>query len=492
MANPEKIPFVKLSEVPNAKLRRQEKILTIQKYRGESNDQLRHLILNEDRIDLLIELVGFDYHVFHEALIEFQKDHPFTIQLGPRGWGKTLVATILKDAHEVIKNRNIRILLTSETATQAKNMLSAIKAVLTHDRVTEIFGDLKGDTWNETEINIAGRTITAKEKTISIAGADGAVTSGHYDLIEADDLVTFKNTRTEGQRDKIKGWFRTTLLPTIADTDGTCFRVKGTRYHPDDLYGWLIKESALFKAQVIPAENPETGESNYPEKFSKEWLLMWRKELTPIIFDSQYNQDPSGMTGDIFQEHRIRWIKREDIPEPLYTFMGVDLAIGQKDIHDKFAIVVIGICPQYSRHVYVLDFFTDRLSLNRQNAEIYRLSERYKPLYVGIESNHFQAAKIQTLKNHRLYKKIPAMPLQTKEDKITRAQRLSVRFEHGEMYFLDHLKESELVYQLTSFPDGRYKDLFDALDFAIRIVASRRRKKKKRKKEPGIIGLRHF
>lgn len=463
---------------------RQARLKSIREIQTASNHEVRRLVIEEDRVDVLAELVGLWNHSFHDAIGDFQRANPQTIQLGPRGWGKSVRGTILEVAHRIIKNRNARCLVVSSASERAQDLLTAIKQILEHERVVEVFGQFKSDKkWAEMSIFVRGRTTLHKEPTVSIAGVDSSVTSGHFDLIVADDLVTFKNSRTQVQRDKVKSWFQITLVPCIID-ETTDFYVLGTRYHPDDLYGELI-ENPMFEAQIIPALNLE-GETNYLERFTTEFLGKLKTTMGQVAWESQMMQDPSSLQGSVFSANFFRHVG-EHPTEHFYTFTGVDLAIGRESHHDQFAWVTVGVSATERRKIFVLDYYTSRKSLAEQDNEIYQNWLKFRPLITGIESNHFQAAKCQRLREHPQYRVINSVPIQTSKDKDTRAQLLSIRFERGEIVFMKALKGSELEAQLLGFPNHRFKDLFDALDMAVRIVNFRRGKKRSRKKEPGLI-----
>jgi predicted phage terminase large subunit-like protein len=464
--------------------RRKAKLQLLRDVKTASDRELRRLIIEEDRVDVLAEMVGLWNHSFHDAIGDFQDAHTQTIQLGPRGWGKSVRGTELKVAHSIIKNRDIRALVVSSSADRAHDFLTAIKQILEHRRVVEVFGEFRSDKkWAETSISVSGRTTLHKEPTVSTSGIGSSVTSGHFDLIIADDLVTFKNSRTQVLRDGVKSWFRITLVPCIVD-ETTEFHILGTRYHPDDLYGELLK-NPMFEVQIVPALTMD-GETNYPERFSTEFLKKWKITMGQVAWESQMMQDPSSLQGSVFHAGFFRHVD-EHPAEHFYTFTGIDLAIGRESHHDQFAWVTVGVSATERRKIYVLDYYTSRKSLAEQDEEIYANWVKFRPLITGIESNHFQAAKCQRLREHPKYNVVNAVPIQTSKDKDTRAQLLSIRFERGEIVFMKALKGSELEAQLLGFPNHRFKDLFDALDMAVRIVNFRRGKKRTRKREPGLI-----
>jgi predicted phage terminase large subunit-like protein len=318
-----------------------------------------------------------------------------------------------------------------------------------------------------------------------ITGVDSSITSAHFDHILADDLVTLKNSRTEGTRHKVYQWFYTTLMPCITDAR-TRFRVLGTRYHPDDLYNHLMTKDPKFRntAQIIPALKPNNDESNLGAKWTTEELHELRESMGFPFFNSQMNQNASGIQGYIFDDRFFRYV--EEFPKKLVLFSGVDLAVGRKKEHAKFAIVTIGVCPK-TFNIYLFKYYSNKLSLKQQDEQIIQVVDDLDPIAVGIESNAFQASKVQSLKGNRRTSHIPAIPIHTEEDKILRAQRLAVRFERGEIFFHKSEKGGAFEAQLLEFPNGKYKDLVDALDIAVRTALRRRKRKKSNRKEPGLI-----
>jgi predicted phage terminase large subunit-like protein len=470
---------------PATQREKAEAVKSFQRMRCMRNDLVRNSVLREGRFDLLMYELGYRVNAVHELLIEHQQEHGKTLQLAPRGCGKTTVGTVGSALVEILKDPNVRILFASDIVSHAQDFLDELKCCLTHPRLVEIFGEQKGEVWNEDEITVAGRTLPHKEKTVMTTGVDSSITSAHFDIIYCDDLVTLKNSRTEGVRSKGKQWFYMTLMPCVTDAT-TKIRILGTKYHPDDLYSHFLKNDPYFKdsAQIIPALRPDNDETNLPDSWTTEDLHKMRESMTRVYFNAQMNQDASGIQGYIFDDAHFRYV--ENFPKNLVVFTGVDLAIGKKKEHAKFAIVTIGI-DRKTFNIYVLGYHTAKLTLKQQDEQIARHYGIYNPIAVGIESNGFQASKVQALKSEKQTSHIPAIPIPTDSDKITRAQKVAVRFERKEIYFHNSEKGGVLEEQLLFFPNGKYKDLVDALDIAIRTALRKKKKNKKRTNEPGLI-----
>jgi len=456
------------------------------------HEWLRRQILVHDRIDILaVAILGYEVLPFHMSMLKYQFHHPESLQLAFRGAGKSTACTITKSIHLLLKDPNLRILIASKTSQNAEGFLKEIKAHFEgNELLAEVFGTYydprKVGKWDNREIEVVPRTSRAKEASITCVGVDGTVVGKHYDVVLSDDLVDEDNARTKYMRDKTRTWYYQTLLPTLEPPDENVphrgeHHHQGTRYHYDDLYGHLIDNELKEHHQIIPALDSE-GRSPWPKKYPPQWFNKRRKRAGLIIFNAQYQCDTEAMKGEVFQYDDCQYIEDKDIPDDLRIFMGVDLAISQKDAADHFAIVVIGMDAAKNR--YVLDFFEGQLRFSAQTAKIIKFYNKYDPIRAAIEINGYQDAQYQTLKDDN-DKDIRLKPVNQDKDKTTRAWKLSPIFEDGRMFFKKGGNMHLMVEQLVLFPNFRYKDLFDALDLAVH--ASKLKERKKRRREPGVI-----
>lgn len=467
--------------------------------RQMGNEWIRRQVLDLNRIDILAGAVmGLDVMPFHLAMMRWQFLHTESLQLVFRGAGKSTCCTIAKAIHLLLKNPNLRILIASKTAQNAEGFLREIKNHFeSNELLAEVFGAYydprKVAKWDNKEIEVLPRTIPNKEASITCVGADGTIVSKHYDVILSDDLVDEENSRTKHQRDKLRTWYYQTLDPTLEPPDpavphrGEHHR-QGTRYHFADLWGHLEANELKEHTQVIPALDA-SGCSPWPERFPPAWFAQKLRKSGLIIFNAQYQCDTEAMKGEIFQYDDCQQLCEDDWPrkDALRIFMGVDLAISQDEKADKFAIVVIGITVDRSGY-YVLDYYEEQLRFKAQTAKIIEYIRRWDPIRVGIETNQYQEAQYQNLKDEeREDEDVPILPLRaikTIKDKITRAWKLSALFEDKRVYF--RKSQSQLVEHMVLFPNHRYKDLFDAFDLAV-AASKMRRRRRKRETEPGVI-----
>lgn len=165
--------------------------------------------------------------------------------LMPRGHLKSSIITVGWGLQQVLKDPNIRVLITNAVWDKARAFLNQISGYLTdRSALPQIFGAFQTPNmrWTRDEIEIAQKTSrTIKEPTISTAGLEKSLTGYHYDLIIHDDLVDKENVTTKEQIEKVKGFYRNSL--PLLDPGGRIV-VIGTRWVIGDLYQELIETTA--------------------------------------------------------------------------------------------------------------------------------------------------------------------------------------------------------------------------------------------------------
>lgn len=425
----------------------------------------------------------------HASIIHNVSDNQASMDLAPRGHGKSTIGDVDFCITKVLRNPDIRIMIGSKTQTQASAFLKEIRTHFEQNvNLIRIFGDWKksrDNVWNDKEFTVNRRTVIKKEATVSALGVSGAVVSKHFDIIIGDDLVGFENARTEAQRKVLKEWFYSSLYPTL-EPDGE-IHILGTRYSPMDLYEDLIK-SRNYKVNVQQAITVKDGQeySLWESKFSLEKLRSIREEAGLIIFNMQYQNNTELAKGKIFKykyfKHfeeydidydlnrvRVKVLDSQGVPYwiPVRIYMGADLAISEDETsnNDYFVLTVIGV--DKNKNVYVLDYLKERLTFNAQLNAILDYGKNKFPMVerIGVETVQYQKSLAQEIRRLSL---LPVVNIQTSKDKVTRAMRRSALFENGKVWFrigMDDLEECLLL-----FPEVDHDDLFDGLDFALTVA----------------------
>lgn len=431
----------------------------------------------------------------HENILNHVERVGVSLDLAPRGSGKSRIVTVGYAAWRALRDPNIRILIVSDTDDHAVRFLGTIKSALKHHPlVKQHFGDLTGDKWTDHQIEVKGRTRILTEATITAHGAySGAVTSGHYDIIICDDLVNFENARTEGGRQRMLEWFKQTLLPTLIP--GGELHVIGTRYHFLDLYQTMIDELG-YDCQIQQAIRCDDGgnehsiwESYMPLHDRQDpitgkvtdGLVTIKQNLGDVIFNLQYQNDAELMKkGSIFQYDWFRWYTMETREDgklwiirddkqaidvsTLLIFAGVDPSIGEGDQSDYFAVCVIGM-DRISHEIYVLDIYKGRLTYDGRARIVDAKYQQWSPRIMGIEDVAFQKEFVQRIRKTFPY--IRVKEVKTTKDKVSRAYGRSGLVQNGKVWVKKGM--SDLVEELCIMPEGAHDDQFDAFDFAIAV-----------------------
>lgn len=437
---------------------------------------------------LATQVLGLECRPFHRAMVRHQELHRENLNLAPRGYGKSTINTVLRSVYEILRNPDIRILIASNTATQAEVFLRGVKQRLTDPELVAIFGAQEGkEKWSDREIIVAGRTARFPEATVTTVGVAGPVASRHYDLILGDDMVVEKNARTEMQRETTKTWYMKTLYPTVVDERSRVF-LSGTRYHPMDLYGTLIREDPDVAVHIVLAIAKD-GTTPWPEKFTLERLEQLRQKFGTAVFNSQYQNDTEAMKGQIFRGDWFRYWERpplgkNGVPwEDCACWIGCDPAATKKDVlltatkadTDWWTFAVAyrqvleggGLGPDF----FFRYAWRGRVSKAAYVKELERAVARFRPRHVAVESVAAQEHLAQDLEA-----KMAVRRVERSTDKVSRAYGLQPFFENRQIVFpspevQDRCGGREvwlaLEEELLMFPSHDHDDLFDAVETAV-------------------------
>jgi predicted phage terminase large subunit-like protein len=166
------------------------------------------------------------------------------------------------------------------------------------------------------------------------------------------------------------------------------------------------------------------------------------------------------------------------LPDNLRLYQGVDLAISKKEAADYFAIVTIG--KDQFNNIYLIDVFSGKYSFLQQFNKIVDRATRYDPIRVFVEANAYQVAQSHLL---MALSDVRVKPIITVKDKVTRAWKISIKFENHQVFF-PKFGVQEFSDNLIAFPDVDHDDEFDAFDLA---VSGSSFKLKKPRPEFGVI-----
>ena len=458
----------------------------LEELRALRDNWVRRQVLENGRIDILAtEVLGYQVKPHHLLMLQHQekyRDSTGAMILAWRGSGKTKICTVTRIVFEILRDPNVRICLASRSSDNIRSVsIEARTHFDSNENLIRIFGDLVGNKWDEKEWTVKGRKPGINEPSVRVVGIESAVVSKHYDVMLLDDLVDEEWARTRTTRERVRTFYYKTLLPCL-EPDGVLW-VVGTRYHARDLYGHLQdNELAGDRTLIIPAlyeDSAGNPHSQWPEKFSTEYLVGLRERMGKVLFETQYQCDCKLMQGEIFSIDDIQFFKAGEEPDGLPRFIGIDLAISEKQAADFYAIVVIAY-DKDTHEIWVVDRLKIKTSFSRQRSYAIQFYDKHECIRGAMDTTAYQQALFREVKRER--PDLNIVPVTYDTDKVSRAWRLAALFEAGRVHIRQDF--SDLVDELVLFPKADHDDLFDAFDLA---VSAARRKRRKPREEPGLI-----
>lgn len=384
---------------------------------------------------------------FHHRLIEIveepRKDR-ISI-LAPRGHAKSTWLSIIYPIWKIVKDRDIKIIIVSDTGDQAEMFLRLIKDELeANERLIEDFGAFyrkpspgSPNVWKACDITVI-RSSRAKEPTIICGGTGKRIIGRRADLIIVDDPLNDDNTENEKQRRKTLRWFRKTLTPIVNPETGRIV-VIGTRKHPEDLHAELGR-SSRYSQYIFRAL--EKDRPLWKERWPRARLLREKEEIGSLVFAQEYQNEPVCEETTFF---RREWIERCYNYQAVFpgsyrgempVFTGWDLAVVSDREHaeehdsDYTVGVTIALGADGTRHL--IDLYRERgLTPGQVLAVIKDRARLFNPRLITIENNLFQCLYEQELINTTDLPVVGHTTGREKMDVFRGVPSLSVYFENG-------------------------------------------------------------
>jgi len=381
--------------------------------------------------------------------------------------------TISYTLQRILKNPDIRILITNALLDNSKGFLREIKSHFEkNEKLLALYGNHKNEDekWSETQIIVKKRQAFHKEPTIQVTSVDKSVVSQHYDLIIADDLVTRESISTKEQRSKLIKYYKDLL--DLLEPGGTLL-VIGTRWHYDDLYGWILNECTTKQhfEVMIKKVFDETGEPIFPQKFSKEYIKQLKDEKGSYEFNAQYNNDPVSEEEADFKRDTFKWFFLHNINmHEGMIYITIDPAVS-KDENADYTGIIVNLVQGGSWKI--LEARRMRLNPTELVDEVFYLARKYKEnlRMIGIEDIMYTKAidydltrRMQETGEWFQIEKIKHKN-KAKEDRI---RALIPLFERGNIELSERCQDLEE--ELSRFPVAEHDDILDALAYQLYIV----------------------
>ena len=403
--------------------------------------------------------------------------------LPPRS-SKSLICSKLFPAWYIGNFSNHEIMSVSHSDQLASDFGRTVRDIVNTEKFQRIF---KGVALR-TDVKAAGKWKTNKNGSYYAAGVRSQVAGRGANIALLDDVMSEEDSFSQTGRKYIKEWYpaglRTRLMP-----NGSIIIIN-TRYHYDDLCGWLLKQEKTAEQSTYPWEvisipawlNEEAAElldlpvggSYFPEWKTDEILRIDEQEIRASngarYWNSLYMQDPSPDDGGIIKKKYIQWWEYEDPPECDFIIQTYDTAFSTSRTADFSVIQTWGIFQDYdedygqSSHLILLGNTRGRYEypeLRRIAQDLYR---EFRPDVCIIEKKASGQSLIQDMRRAGL----PVLDYLPDRDKVARVYAATPMMEAGRVWLpKNKIWADDLFSECMSFPNGSHDDQVDCLSMAV-------------------------
>lgn len=428
---------------------------------------------------LLCDQAFFD-EAFHGSLCNFmQTSKKDKLIVLPRTYLKTTIAACLyalwratRDA--ILFKRYLRILVTSNTDTNAGKTVRSIRDIVERNEMYRLFFPDMIPTfskvrWSDSCACLA-RPIDFPEGTFESAGVGSNIIRRHFNIIIEDDTVAPKKDELTGEEvmpnkediEKAVGFHKLTIPLLIEENDERI--VIGTRWASYDLINYVM-ENEKFDVYDRRCRDKE-GKPLY-KRFSQERLDSIRAGMGVYMFSMLYENTPLAKEFMAFNPDWYRYYDESELPEEGETIVTVDPAdppTGKKS-QDYTAIISV---KHTKSGLYVRRYRHKRISDKQMISETFDVAGEDGAVKIRIETNryaHLVAAFKEEMKIRNKYYVIDEVKAKRVSKEARIKNRLSPLFENGVIWLKRGMRELES--ELTTFPYGRHDDLIDALAWQV-------------------------
>lgn len=257
------------------------------------------------------------------------------------------------------RNPDKKIIFTTYGQSLASDVGLLVRDQVMQESYQQIFNELRlsKDTKAKAKFNLFldGHRTRGSYQAV---GRMGSITGKGADLLVIDDLIKdYAEAMSPQIRKKCKDFWIHTL--STRREPGASTIVMATRWHEDDLPGYLLREEEGWQLFNLPAIN-EQGLALWPERFDLDYLLEQKKNMKRG-FESQYQGRPSPEEGNLILKEYLGTY--EELPRLGKWFQTWDLSFKENG-----GSYVVGAVWCLNEDLHLVDLFRGKWGFN-QSAE---------------------------------------------------------------------------------------------------------------------------
>jgi hypothetical protein len=347
------------------------------------------------------DLLGFEARDFHKDWISILRNYDKIAISAPTGFGKTTVFGVFWPLWTAFfKKNSLSLVIAKSIRTQSSNILEEIKIIIDNNEILKQLRPEKFEsTWTKEKIFMTnGSRIQYSSNSINVRGIQA-------DYEFADEVATYDNQEV---------FFRD-ILTRIVSKKGKIAAVS-TPVNTNDLLARIINTKGFY-SKIYPAlVNKEgkadlKGESIWPEKFPKDYLLKTRESIGISNFERNYMCNPKAESSEspvyplIFVEDCYDLSRSfTSKSEGGITYIGCDFALSSGPRADFDCYVVVEV---FNNFVIIKHIERHKgIPMPSKIMRIKDLTEIYKPVRVIIDESNIGNEVLREL----VTKGVPVFP----------------------------------------------------------------------------------
>ena len=389
----------------------------------------------------------------------------------PPRHGKSILTSEFFPAWYMGRNPDKYIICSTYAQDLADDFGRKVRNQLQDKRYTDIFPNAE----LSTDSSSMRRFNTTKGGVYYAVGAGSAITGRGAHLLLIDDPIKGREEAdSAAMRKNLLDWYRATAYTRLMP-NGSVILIQ-TRWHEDDLAGWILKETghegwdviefpAILNERAAGMLDLEEGDPLWKESYPIERLEEIKKTIGTREWSSLYAQKPSVEEGNIIKRWWWKTWTREQPPEMDYILQSWDTAYTVTETSDYSACTTWGVFSgEGGYNLFLIDSFREKLTFPELKNQAVHLYNEHQPDLVLVEAKASGWSLVQEL----MRTGIPITPFNPKKmDKLARVHSVAPLFEGGRIWAPDTDESADVMNQFAMFPNTKHDDLVDSTTQAL-------------------------
>jgi len=366
----------------------------------------------------------------------------------------------------------------------AKNFIRNITSKIDSSEFLSSQLTVKRNTQNELElVNKAGHQLN-----IRTYGASTNIRGVRYnnmrpELVIIDDVVTNEASQSDTMMKTIEDNIYKAIIPSVNPQKnkvifiGTPHNQKDVLYKAINSGTWNVSRFPI--CEQFPCKKEDFNgmwEDRFDYDFVKETYEMYKANGQENAFMQEFMLIIIDEGSRLVKDEDITWYKFSDMKKALGNmnyFITTDLATTEKKSADWSVMMVWGINNNNDK--ILVDMVSKRQLTNKNVDDLFMLVHKWKPMYVGLESDGQQKGIIEYIKSEMIHRNIYFNLAKKKGksevglgsggvSKIARFNAVQPWFAQGKVWFPSDIKKDEvgrLMSELRTLTPEGYKSLHD-------------------------------